>query len=259
MLRETEVPPELLDKREVRIRRMFGEIAPWYDFLNHLLSLNIDRRWRARTAKRVPPRPAAEGPILDLCTGTGDLALVYDAAAAGAVPIIAADFCHEMLVRAARKAAAAGTGTRVRFIEADAQALPFPADSFQLVTIAFGLRNITDTDAGIGEIVRVTRPGGRVAILEFSRPRHPVLGRLYRWYFRYVLPLIGQILCRNNQSAYRYLPESVLKFPDYDDLTAKLAAHGLTEVTYEPFTFGIATLYVGVKPATGSPVSVDGG
>lgn len=251
------MPSELLDMREVRIRRMFGEIAPWYDFLNHLLSLNIDRRWRARTARRAPPGPAADGPILDLCTGTGDLAITYDAAARGAVPIIAVDFCHEMLVRAAKKAVIAGLSHRIRFVEADAQALPFPGETFQLVTIAFGLRNITDTDAGLAEIVRVLRPGGRVAILEFSKPRHRVFGRIYRWYFRYVLPVIGQVLCRNKESAYRYLPESVLLFPDYEELTAKMEASGLTEVEYEPLTFGVATLYVGVKPAAGETAAAE--
>jgi demethylmenaquinone methyltransferase/2-methoxy-6-polyprenyl-1,4-benzoquinol methylase len=227
---------------------MFGEIAPWYDFLNHLLSLNIDQRWRRRTARLVPPGPAEAGPILDLCTGTGDLALTYDRAANGTVPIYAADFCQEMLVRALRKANEAAASGRIHFVEADAQALPFPSDTFQLVMIAFGLRNVTDTDAGLAEMVRVARPGGRIAILEFSKPRHWLFGRLYRWYFRYALPLIGQILCRNTQSAYRYLPESVLKFPDYEELVAKLQAHGLTAVKYEPFTFGVATLYVGVKP-----------
>jgi demethylmenaquinone methyltransferase/2-methoxy-6-polyprenyl-1,4-benzoquinol methylase len=243
------VPAELLDKREVRIRRMFGEIAPWYDFLNHLLSLNIDRRWRERTTRLVPPATPETGPILDLCTGTGDLALAYDRAANATVPIVGVDFCHEMLVRARRKASEAGAGDRLRFLEADAQALPFPADKFQLVAVAFGLRNITDTDAGIAEMVRVVRPGGRIAILEYSKPRHWLFGRLYRWYFRYALPLIGQVLCRNRESAYRYLPESVLKFPDYEELAAKLRTHGLVDVKYEAFTFGIATLYVGVKPA----------
>ena len=242
------MPAELLDRREVRIRRMFGQIAPWYDFLNHLLSLNIDKRWREKTAKLVPPSPAEAGPILDLCTGTGDLALTYDRVAGGTVPIIGADFCHEMLVRAVEKATVAGAGGRMRFVEADAQALPFPADTFQLVSVAFGLRNITDPDAGLAEMVRVLRPGGRVAILEFSKPRHWLLGRLYRGYFRYVLPLVGQLLSRNKESAYRYLPESVLKFPDYEDLADKLRAAGFADVTYEPLTFGIATLYVGSKP-----------
>jgi demethylmenaquinone methyltransferase/2-methoxy-6-polyprenyl-1,4-benzoquinol methylase len=247
----------LFDKREARIRRMFGQIAPWYDFLNHFLSLNVDRAWRARTARLVPSGPAEQGPILDLCTGTGDLALEYDRAARGAVPIVAADFCHEMLVRAAEKAQRAGAGGRIRFVEADAQALPFGDDTFQLVTVAFGLRNVTDTDRGLAEMVRVTRPGGRVAILEFSRPRNRTFGRLYAVYFRHVLPRVGQLLARNRENAYKYLPESVLRFPDFDELAAKLRAHGLTEVRYESFTFGVATLYVGVKPpAPDAPLRV---
>jgi demethylmenaquinone methyltransferase / 2-methoxy-6-polyprenyl-1,4-benzoquinol methylase len=241
--------PDLLDKREARIRRMFGQIAPWYDFLNHLLSFNIDTRWRSRTAALVPPSPAEAGPILDLCTGTGDLALTYDRAAGGAVPIVGADFCHEMLLRAQEKIAAAGANARIRLVEADAQALPFPDDSFQIATIAFGLRNVTDTDRGIAELVRVTRPGGRIAILEFSRPRNRIFGRLYSFYFRHILPRIGQLLCRNRENAYRYLPESALRFPDYEELVARMQAHGLTEVRYVPFTFGVATLYVGVKPS----------
>jgi demethylmenaquinone methyltransferase / 2-methoxy-6-polyprenyl-1,4-benzoquinol methylase len=227
---------------------MFGQIAPWYDSLNHLLSLNIDKRWRTQTAKLVPARAAEAGPILDLCTGTGDLAITYDRSTSGTVPIIGADFCHEMLVRASSKTTQAGAAGRIRFVEADAQALPFPTDTCQLVTIAFGLRNITDPDQGIAEMVRVVRPGGSIAILEFSKPRHWLIGRFYRWYFRYVLPLIGQLLSRSKESAYRYLPESVLKFPDYEALADKLRSHGLGEVTFHPLTFGIATLYVGVKP-----------
>src|SRR5215212_1667153 len=112
---------------------MFGQIAPWYDFLNHLLSLNVDKRWRERTAKLVPPGPAEAGPILDLCTGTGDLALTYDRAAGGRVPVVGADLCHDMLVIAVEKAKAAGAADRIRFVEADAQALPFAANTFQIV------------------------------------------------------------------------------------------------------------------------------
>ncbi|QEG30658.1 UbiE/COQ5 methyltransferase [Gemmata obscuriglobus] len=242
------MPSQLLDKREVRIRRMFDQIAHSYDLLNHLLSLNIDRAWRNKTAKLVPAGPPEQGPILDLCTGTGDLAFTYDRVTKGAVPVVGADFSREMLTRAAKKAAAAGAGERVRFVEADAQALPFADGAFQLVTNAFGLRNITDTDKGLAEMVRVTRPGGRVAVLEFSKPRNPLLGRLYNAYFRYLLPLLGQFISGSRENAYRYLPASVLKFPDYDALAEKMRAAGLTEVRYEPFTFGVATLYVGVKP-----------
>src|SRR5947209_9433292 len=235
----------LLDKRETRIRSMFGHIAPSYDLLNHLLSLNIDRYWRWRTTRLVPP--AGGGPILDLCTGTGDLALAYDRAAAGGVPIFAADFCHPMLVRGVAKAAKRQATARVRFVEADAQRLPFPDDAFQITSVAFGLRNVTDADRGLAEMVRVTKRGGRVAILEFSKPRHWLFGRAYRFYFRHLLPRVGQWFSRSPDSAYHYLPASVLEFPDYEALLAKMRRHGLAETCYHPFTLGIATLYVGVK------------
>ena len=235
----------LLDKRETRIRQMFGNIAPSYDLLNHLLSLNIDRYWRYRTTRLVPPRSA--DPILDLCTGTGDLALAYDRAAQRRVPIIAADFCHEMLVLACQKTNKMQASDRVRYLEADAQRLPFPDDRFQITSVAFGLRNVTDTDRGLAEMVRVARPGGRVAILEFSRPRGWLFGRLYRFYFRRILPAVGQLLASNKDDAYSYLPASVLEFPDGEELAAKLRSHGLEDVRWYPFTFGIATLYVGTK------------
>ena len=235
----------LLDKREARIREMFGGIAPRYDLLNHLLSLNIDRYWRWRTTKMVPP--SGDAPILDVCTGTGDLALAYDRAAGGRVAVVGTDFCLPMLLPARKKARRAGAADRVRFLEADTQHLPFSEDTFQITTVAFGLRNVTDTDQGIAEMVRVTRPGGRVAILEFSRPRHWLLGRLYRFYFRHVLPLVGRMVSRSRNRAYDYLPASVMEFPDGEELAVKLRQHGLTEVTWYPMTFGIATLYVGRK------------
>src|SRR5262249_28319337 len=234
-----------VDKKESRIRRMFGDIAPSYDFLNHLLSLNIDRYWRWRTTQLA--RPRGKGPILDLCTGTGDLALAYDRAAQGRVAIIAADFCHEMLVRARGKSAKRQTSDRIMYLEADAQRLPFPDDHFEITSVAFGLRNVTDTDTGIAEMVRVTRPGGKVAILEFSKPRHWLLGRLYRMYFRYILPFIGQVVSRSKDNAYGYLPASVVEFPDGEELANRLRMHGLDRVSYAPFTFGIASLYVGTK------------
>src|SRR2546421_5388199 len=180
----------LLDKREVRIRRMFANIAPCYDLLNHLLSLNVDHYWRWRTTKLVPPIGTA--PILDVCTGTGDLALAYHRAAGGRVPVVGADFCHEMLVRATAKADRRHAAGRLRFVEADAQRLPFPDGHFQITCVAFGLRNVTDTDRGLAEMVRVTRPGGRVAVLEFSKPRHWLFGRADRFYFRHLLPRGGQ-------------------------------------------------------------------
>jgi demethylmenaquinone methyltransferase/2-methoxy-6-polyprenyl-1,4-benzoquinol methylase len=230
----------LLDKRELRIRRMFGSIAPTYDLLNHLLSLNVDRYWRWRTTRLVPPRD--DGPILDLCTGTGDLALAYERAAGGRVPIIGADFCGEMLDLAHRKA------QRIPLVQADAQRLPFANDLFQIVCVAFGLRNVTDTGRGLSEMVRVTRSGGKVVILEFSKPRGSFFGRMYQWYFRYLLPLIGQTVSRSKDQAYRYLPESVQEFPDGEALVERLRDQGLIEVAWHPFTFGIASLYQGTKP-----------
>ena len=238
----------LLDKREDRIRSMFGHIAPSYDFLNHLLSLNIDHYWRWRTTKLVPPQ--GPDPILDLCTGTGDLALAYDRAAQGQTPIIGADFCPEMLRLAEHKTARIKAEGRIRFLEADAQHLPFPDNHFQIVTVAFGLRNVTDTDKGLAEMVRVVKPGGKVAILEFSQPRGWLFGRLYRFYFRRILPLIGQTISRSKDNAYRYLPASVMEFPDGEALAERLRRHGLVDVFWQPFTFGVATLYVGTKSAT---------
>ena len=240
---QTMVPASpTLDKREIRIRRMFDQVAPWYDFLNHLLSLNFDKRWRKRTVKMVPP--IGNDPILDLATGTGDLALIYRKA--GNAPVVGADLSHEMLVRAAKKSEKRSAG--IPFVECDAQQLPFPTGTFQIVSISFGLRNVTDPDRGLAEMVRVLKPGGRVAILEFSKPRSRVLGKGYTFYFRKVLPWIGEQFSKNRESAYRYLPESVMQFPDYEALAEKMTAAGLTNVSFTPFTFGIATLYVGTKP-----------
>jgi demethylmenaquinone methyltransferase/2-methoxy-6-polyprenyl-1,4-benzoquinol methylase len=246
------VTSQTLDKRESRIRSMFGNIAPRYDLLNHLLSLNVDRYWRWRTTRLVPPAVDDPAPILDVCTGTGDLALAYDRAARGRVAIFGSDFCLPMLLPARQKAQRRARD-RVRFVEADTQHLPFADDTFQLVTVAFGLRNVTDTQRGLAEMVRVARPGGRVAILEFSQPRHWLFGPLYRAYFRWVLPLVGQLVSRSRDKAYSYLPASVMEFPDGEALAELLRRHGLVEVRWHPLTFGIATLYVGVKPVMGPP------
>src|SRR5205814_5476042 len=134
---------------------------------------------------------------------------------------------------------------RVSYLEADAQRLPFPDSYFQITTVAFGLRNVADTDRGLAEMVRVTRPGGQVAILEFCQPRGWLFGRLYRFYFRQVLPLVGQMISRSKDNAYRYLPASVQEFPDGEALAQRLRQHGLKDVQWHPLTFGIATLYVG--------------
>lgn len=240
----TNSPAKSVDKSGERVRRMFGEIAPRYDLLNHLLSGGIDVYWRWRTVRAVPP--TGEFPILDVCTGTGDLALAFARAAQGA-PVVGADFTHEMLVRADAKQTAARRGSPIRFLEADAQQLPFGDDQFQIVSVAFGLRNVADTRAGLREMSRVCRPGGRVVILEFSTPRNRAFGAAYRWYFRHVLPRIGQLLARNRESAYSYLPQSVSEFPDGPKLAAIMQECGLCEVSFRPLTCGIATLYIGRK------------
>ena len=234
-----------VDKSSDRVRQMFGQIAGRYDFLNHLLSLGIDHYWRWQTVRRVPPR--GELPILDLCTGTGDLAFAYDRAARGVVKVVGADFCHEMLEIGRKKAAAAGSDGRITFLEADAQALPLPNDAFQIVSVAFGLRNVADTDRGLAEMVRVAAPGGRVAVLEFSSPGREPFKTIYGWYFRNILPRVGQLIARNSSSAYEYLPASVGEFPQGEALAAKMRAAGLADVRCYPLTFGVATLYVGRK------------
>jgi demethylmenaquinone methyltransferase / 2-methoxy-6-polyprenyl-1,4-benzoquinol methylase len=234
-----------VDKSSSRIRQMFGQIAPRYDLLNHLLSLGIDRSWRRRTVRLVPP--AADAPILDVCTGTGDLALAYRRASARGVTIVGSDFCHPMLTIGAEKARRVESDPGIWWIEADAQQLPFPDDLFQIVCVAFGLRNLSDTDRGLREMARVCRPGGSVAVLEFSMPRRWPMRPLYDWYSRHILPRVGQTLAKNRQEAYNYLPASVREFPDREALAERMRAAGLSQIRFHAFTFGIATLYVGVK------------
>jgi len=236
-----------LDKSARRVRRMFGSIARRYDFLNHVLSLNIDRSWRTFTTRAAAPERGA--PILDCCTGTADLALAYDRATGGSSPIVATDFCREMLVLGHAKVAKARASARITLVESDVERLPLPSDTFGVVSVAFGLRNVGDTVRGVDEFIRVTRPGGKVAILEFSRPRGALLSRLYLTFFRHFLPRIGQAIAPNPDKAYDYLPRSVLAFPDGQEMLDLLAARGLTQLKHYPLTRGIATLYVGTKPA----------
>ncbi len=240
-----------VDKSSARVRRMFGQIAQRYDLLNHLLSLNIDRYWRRRTVRAVPP--SGESPILDLCTGTGDLALAYDRAVEGSCHIVGADFCREMLTVADQKITQRERQDRISLLEADAQHLPFADNQFQIVCVAFGLRNVSDTWTGLREMVRVAQPDGRVAILEFSRPQMPGLRGLFGWYFRNVLPRIGQWLSRNDSDAYNYLPNSVNEFPDGQRMADLLQQAGLRDVSVRPMTLGVATLYVGTKTGNQAP------
>lgn len=221
------------------VQEMFSAIAPRYDLLNHLLSLNIDRWWWwrvARTFQHILSR--RDACVLDLCCGTGDMAFALQRrAGASQARIIGADFAHPMLQRAARKS----EGSRLRWIEADALHLPFPDASFDLVTSAFGFRNLADYDAGLREIVRVLRPGGECGILECSEPKGWV-GRIYGVYFRRVLPAIGTAISRV-QGAYAYLPASVSRFPLPPELIGRMRSAGLENASWTPYTFGTAGLF----------------
>lgn len=234
-----------VDKSAARVRRMFGEIAGRYDLLNRVLSLGVDRRWRRRTTQLASPR--GNLPILDVCTGTADLALAYWRAGGKTIPVVGADFCHPMLALGKEKTRRAGAAEHIRLVEADAERLPFADEQFQIVSVAFGLRNVNDTDLGLREMVRVCRSGGRVAVLEFSIPRARLVRVLYLWYFGRILPWVGQGLARNQHAAYNYLPASVGEFPQDEALVERMRQAGLREICYHRLTFGIATLYVGVK------------
>lgn len=236
-----------LDKTGQRVRRMFGEIAPRYDLMNHVLSLGIDVRWRRRAVREL--RLDGSEPILDCCTGTGDLALMLAERVAGRARVVGTDFCFPMLARARRKqpASPGAAAASVDFVEADTQALPFEDATFQAVTVAFGLRNVENTEQGLLEMARVCRPGGQVAVLEFSQPTLPGFRHVYSAYFRHVLPRVGQSLARNRQDAYEYLPASVSEFPCGEALAQLMREAGLSGVRFMPLTFGIATLYIGER------------
>jgi demethylmenaquinone methyltransferase / 2-methoxy-6-polyprenyl-1,4-benzoquinol methylase len=221
------------------VREMFTSIAPRYDLLNHLLSFNIDRLWwrrAARTFRHILQRPGARA--LDLCCGTGDMAFALARVARVSEPsIFGADFSHAMLVRACRKS----RGNSLCWIEADALRLPLPDAGFDLVTSAFGFRNLADYDAGLREILRVLRPGGEVGILDFGEPKG-LIGRLYRVYFKRVLPAVGTVIS-GVKGPYAYLPASVERFPSPEEMLLRMRAAGFTGVSWTPYTFGIAGLY----------------
>lgn len=236
-----------------KIREMFIQIAPRYDLLNHLLSLQLDRLWRAHTARRLKAildRPDAR--VLDLCCGTGDLAFAL--AETGKARIIGADFAHTMLVRAKGKEAALAlseTGhvsTPIPFLEADALRLPFANASFDLVTTAFGFRNLANYEAGLREIQRVLKPGGTAAILEFTEPPEGLLGDVYRWYFSKVLPRIGGLLS-GDRAAYTYLPKSVARFFRPPELALLMTTVGFRAVEYRVWTLGTVALHTAVRAA----------
>ncbi|MFZ0800095.1 MAG: bifunctional demethylmenaquinone methyltransferase/2-methoxy-6-polyprenyl-1,4-benzoquinol methylase UbiE [Terriglobales bacterium] len=225
------------------VREMFTSIAPRYDLLNHILSFNIDRLWWWRTARRFDAiLKGPEARVLDLCCGTGDMTFaLHRRAGAGTPQILGADFSHAMLQRAAAK----GKGTTVRWIEADALRLPFPDGHFNLVTAAFGFRNLADYDAGLREIARVLAPEGECGILDFGEPGG-LLGQCYRVYFKKVLPAVGTVIS-GVRGPYAYLPASVERFPPTAEMLGRMRQAGFREASWTPYTFGIAGLYRGVK------------
>jgi len=225
-----------------RVRDMFSAIASRYDLLNHLLSGNVDKRWRRIVASRVREKLSlsSEPRVLDVACGTGDLSLtLFETTGAG---VVGTDFCRPMLAIAADKLAG-----RVRLIEGDALDLPFRDGTFDVATIAFGLRNLSNVENGLKELSRVLRPGGWVAVLEFSRPVNPVLRPLFNLYFRKLLPWMGGLIS-GSRSAYTYLPASVQKFPDQSQLSLLMEQAGFVQVGYENLTGGIAALHMGRRP-----------
>lgn len=222
------------------VREMFTSIAPRYDLLNHVLSFNVDRWWWQRTARSfasILARPDARA--LDLCCGTGDMTLALRRV--GPAKIMGADFSHAMLQRARGKSVQAS----LCWVEADALCLPFPDQHFDLITTAFGFRNLADYDAGLREMVRVLRPGGECGILDFGEPRG-LMGKLYRVYFKRVLPAVGTLVS-GVRGPYAYLPMSVERFPAPSEMLERMRRAGFRGTSWTPYTFGIAGLYRGQK------------
>jgi demethylmenaquinone methyltransferase/2-methoxy-6-polyprenyl-1,4-benzoquinol methylase len=238
-----DIVPEIIDDRGVAVERMFSAIASRYDFLNRVLSAGRDRTWR-REAMAATALPR-EGILLDVCTGTADMALE----AARQFPdarIVGVDFSHPMIALGAAKIERARLADRVRLQVAPAEALPFPDDSFDAATAAFGLRNIPDRHRGLQEMHRVLKPGGRAVILDFTTPPGALLRHIYLWYFQRMLPRIGRLVS-GHPSAYSYLPASVRDFPSPQGLAEWMQEAGFSEVSYRLLTGGIVAIHVGVK------------
>jgi demethylmenaquinone methyltransferase/2-methoxy-6-polyprenyl-1,4-benzoquinol methylase len=222
-----------------RVREMFATIAGRYDLLNHLLSGNVDKRWRRIVANRVRDKLSSRS-ARDVACGTGDLSLtLFETTGAG---VVGTDFCRPMLEIAAGK-----TSGRIPLIEGDALDLPFRDGTFDVATIAFGLRNLSSVESGLAELSRVVKPGGWVAVLEFSKPANAILRPLFSLYFRKLLPWMGGLIS-GSRSAYTYLPASVQKFPDQSQLSLLMEQAGFVQVGYENLTGGIAALHMGRRP-----------
>lgn len=229
----------------VAVREMFTSIAPRYDLLNHVLSLNIDRMWWRRTARTFSHiLSRSDARVLDLCCGTGDMTFALHTRAGKCAPqIFGADFSHAMLQRATAKSDV--LAPKPGWIEADALNLPFPLGHFDLVTSAFGFRNLADYNAGLREIFRILRPGGEIGILDFGEPKG-LIGSIYRVYFKQVLPRVGTVLS-GVRGPYAYLPASVERFPAPEEMLERMKVAGFDAPTWTPYTFGIAGLYRGRK------------
>ena len=279
-------PGLILKKMQAhRIKNLFAAIARYYDFLNSLLSLKRDKMWRRETVKASDVAPTSK--VLDVCTGTGELALAYSAKIGEEGFVIGSDFCFEMLVignrklqrpvgavsnpttqqpvgavsnsttqqpvgavsnRTTQQPVGAVSNRTTSFLAADNLTLPFLDNTFDIVSVGFGIRNVSDVEMGIREMTRVAAPGGRVVILEFTQPINPLFRGLYYFYFTKILPFVGNLISRNKDDAYGYLPRSVMKFPDCDALKAVMEQCGLTDVRFHRKTFGIVAIHVGKKP-----------
>jgi demethylmenaquinone methyltransferase/2-methoxy-6-polyprenyl-1,4-benzoquinol methylase len=243
---EGATPPGARDEQQASrwVRRMFGDVAGRYDFLNHLLSFQVDRYWRARTVRRVRDiLRRSDARVMDMCCGPGDLLLALQAEHPGSAAL-GSDFCHPMLIAAAAKAAKRGAPCLL--FEADALALPLKDASLDLVTAAFGFRNLANYRRGLEEMFRVLRPGGVAAILEFSQPPNAFFAALYRFYSHRVLPAIGGAIS-GSKTAYEYLPESVRKFPGAEALAESMRETGFSRVEFERMTGGIVALHLATK------------
>jgi len=237
--------PKKISKTPEEVRAMFGAIAHRYDLANHLLSLNFDRRWRRITVRQIVRRLGHHAfDALDLACGTGDLTAALRMATAGRV--VGMDFCHPMLVIGVNKFSKGDDFNRITFAEADALTLPLSDASFDTVTIAFGLRNLEDHEEGLSEMHRVLRPGGVLAILEFSRPSTPLFRQVYQFYFSRILPRIGRMVS-GVEGPYSYLPDSVSKFPSQEELRRLMEKIGLVDVEFFNLSGGIAALHLGRK------------
>jgi demethylmenaquinone methyltransferase / 2-methoxy-6-polyprenyl-1,4-benzoquinol methylase len=238
------MPDPTLDKTPSRIAGMFDAIAPRYDLLNGVLSAGLDRYWRRRAIRSLAF--TGRETLLDVCTGTGDVAIAAARSSHGAARVLGIDFAGAMLARARQKISRRGMTSRVRVVRGDAMNLPVSSASVDGVTIAFGIRNVAAPQAACAELRRVLRPGGRVAILEFGLPIVPAVRPLYLWYFKHILPRIGRAVSRHD-AAYSYLPASVGAFPWGEAFADILRGEGFNNVKARPLTFGIVYLYTGAR------------